>query len=267
MAIPMCGATARAVALISESTRVSSSGTGLSQKGNGTLTATPSGSTRLAYRTIMACGERPSPISTKSLSEWNKRAWTLLEGIRGSEQLHLLCAKNRVISVVDTAKRIKRLEKVRRLGRKKPELLSLFEDASAGHSLPFEGGGTLLAERTASRPGDTAVIWSLLCPKACGKEIYYDMAELLRRVAQGTGIRTYLLTATMPHLEVSGLHWGPTDAKTSKFGYRLGRRMVGLGIAVPVIPACIPHIIGPGPQLHYLPSPGRSVPLESGPTG
>ncbi|CAI6079330.1 unnamed protein product, partial [Clonostachys chloroleuca] len=52
------------------------------------------------------------------------------------------------------AKRIKRLEKVRHLGGKKPELLSFFADASAGHSLPFERGGTLLAERTASRPGD-----------------------------------------------------------------------------------------------------------------
>jgi hypothetical protein len=153
-------------------------------------------------------------------SKWNIRAWTLLEGIRGSEQLHLLCAKNRVISVKDMAKRMKLLEKVRRLGGKKSELLSLFENASAGHSLPFEKGGTFLAERKASRPGDIAVIWSLLCPKACGKEIYYDMAKLLGRVAQGHVIRACFLMKTMQRLKVPGLHWGPTGAKRRKFEYR-----------------------------------------------
>ncbi|RYP49710.1 hypothetical protein DL768_004646 [Monosporascus sp. mg162] len=157
-------------------------------------------------------------------SEWNKRAWTLLEGIRGTEQLHLLCAKDRVISVKDMARRMRRLEKVKLMGREKSELLGLFEKAPAGYSFPFESGGTLLAKRTASRPGDIAVIWSLLCPKACRKEICYDMAELLSRVAQGPGIRTCFLMATMPRLKMPGFRWGPTGAKTSRFNYRFSEK-------------------------------------------
>jgi hypothetical protein len=181
-------------------------------------------------RDIMDCVASRSEEDMVSLheawqnSEWNKRAWTLLEGVRGTGHLHLLCAKDRVVSVKDMIQRMRRLNKVRLWGQEDPELVSVFERDPADYSFPFEHAGTLLARRTASRPGDIPVIWSLLCPNACGNGIYDNMASLLRKVAQGPGIHTCFLMATMPRLRVPGFCWGPTGDPSSAFNYRASRK-------------------------------------------
>jgi hypothetical protein len=111
--------------------------------------------------------------------------------------------------------------KVKRWGQEESELLSLFERVPADYSFPFELGAILLSKRGASRgPRDIAIIWSLLCPRACGHETFDDMAQLLSKVAQGPGIHTGFLMATMPRLRVPGLCWGPTGDRTSEFNYR-----------------------------------------------
>ncbi|KAI9733269.1 MAG: hypothetical protein M1834_003353 [Cirrosporium novae-zelandiae] len=44
---------------------------------------------------------RESLLATLLVCDWNIRAWTLLEGMRGRESLHLLCQNNKITSVKD----------------------------------------------------------------------------------------------------------------------------------------------------------------------
>ena len=124
------------------------------------------------------CFKKLKALSFKVLvCDWNVRAWTLLEAIRGRRSIYLLCKYNKVLSLRET------LEIVHREGSISLSILfltaqhllpppdkdlnetfpsKLYFDMKSKGFVSIEEAGSLLSWRQASRPGDDIVIWSLL---------------------------------------------------------------------------------------------------------
>ncbi|KAI4235972.1 MAG: hypothetical protein LQ349_002831 [Xanthoria aureola] len=142
-------------------------------------------------------------ISTLLVCDWNIRAWTLLEAVKGKRQLYILTKSNHAVHFLDG---------VSLLVRAGP--LDLVVSLSAvDHLLPsptsntqsitsFEEVGHVLSHRHASREGDDIAIWSLL---STGRYLA-EMPELLRHVQV---IKTGFLISSSPRCTAEGFGWAP----------------------------------------------------------
>lgn len=168
---------------------------------------------------------RESILATVLVCDWNLRAWTLLEAIRGRNNIHLLCAKNEVINFKETLKAVHEAGRI--------DLATLF--LTTQHLMPhpppddwelFPGGGSvatdqdrkmemgfvdvgeaviLLSHRHASRDQDDIVIWSLLVDEKAIKDPIQIWKDQL-----GTTIPTGLLLSSAPRIQGHrGLGWAP----------------------------------------------------------
>ncbi|KAF1357136.1 hypothetical protein BDV97DRAFT_365815 [Delphinella strobiligena] len=119
-------------------------------------------------------------LSILLVCDWNVRAWTFLEAIRGRGNQHLLCKNDETISLSSL------INSVNQEGSM--ELASIFltsdhltvwdstfpnsdEDTQPRPPMVFlepEESACLLSRRYATRPGDDVTIWSLLC----GDQVY-----------------------------------------------------------------------------------------------
>jgi hypothetical protein len=170
------------------------------------------------------CFKRLKVLSFKVLvCDWNVRAWTLLEAIRGRRSIYLLCKYNKVLSLRET------LEIVHREGSISLSILfltaqhllpppdkdlnetfpsKLYFDMKSKGFVSIEEAGSLLSWRQASRPGDDIVIWSLLV----GDEKFNDAKSLwgskidsIQR-AVSTG---FLVSSASRVKDVPGMGWAP----------------------------------------------------------
>ncbi|KAK4942217.1 hypothetical protein LTR10_017974 [Elasticomyces elasticus] len=163
-------------------------------------------------------------LVTLLVSDWNMRAWTLLEAMRGRRSLYLLCLDDKVIRLYDV------LQTVYQKGRIDVAVPFL----TRSYLLPpdditdmelFEGGGSvadeedrliaegfisigeatvLLSHRHATRDEDDVLIWSLLIG-----DIEGDAAEMWKRQV-GKKIPTGALVSSAPRLQSTpGLRWAP----------------------------------------------------------
>lgn len=168
-------------------------------------------------------------LVTLIVSNWNLRAWTLLEAFRGRDAIYLLCKDNAVVSVKETAEVFHR-DGIIDLGLlllTVPHLLpssvkkgSQSWNENTQHSsdvtgylpshidgyLSVEAGGILLSHREASQPGDDIVIWSLL-----RHEKVFEDAESFWRSRDGRIVNTGYLLSSAPRLGVQGLGWAPAS--------------------------------------------------------
>lgn len=171
-------------------------------------------------------------LATLLVCDWNVRAWTFLESMRGRTNLHLLCKDNETVCLKSL------IESVNQDGS--TELAVLF--LTAQHLIPadiypieksskkswgydqgflnVEEAACLLSRRYASRPGDELVIWSLLC----GNQAYQDptafwkaqLTETYHPLVQSYpgrfGItRTGFLVSSAPRITGQrGLSWAPS---------------------------------------------------------
>ncbi|KAL7896207.1 hypothetical protein HDV63DRAFT_413242 [Trichoderma sp. SZMC 28014] len=163
-------------------------------------------------------------ISTVLVCDWNVRAWTLLEALRGRHNLHLLCKHDVVVSLRDVLRDVCNNGCI--------EVAALF--LSAQHLLPsqpyvhgksndhpsqstkwivdrrkgfvdIKEAASLLSHRHASRPGDEVVIWSLLT----GDKVFSEAESLW--LSQERGIPSGWLVSSYERLEhVKGLSWAPS---------------------------------------------------------
>jgi hypothetical protein len=143
-------------------------------------------------------------ISTLLVSDWTVRGWTLLEGIRGSRNIYLLCKHDRVVNL-------------------RVALLTLHERGavdiavllgSAQHLVPHadpavrksvEEGGYLLSRRHTSWPEDVIICWSLLTNSPPQRKA----ANLWQHQCQ---VRTGFLLSSAPRVhEVHGFGWAPAS--------------------------------------------------------
>lgn len=141
-------------------------------------------------------------LSTWLVSDWSVRAWTLLEGVRGSQNLHLLCANDKFVSVKSIITRIMDEGSIA-LATLSLATLPFMTSPNIDAPKPsFELAGSFLAHRHASRTGDMTIILSLLC----GDRVFTDMKSLLLHI--GT-IKTGFLMSSAPRLSTIGFRWAP----------------------------------------------------------
>lgn len=164
-----------------------------------------------------------SILAALLVCDWNVRAWTLLEAMRGRHNIQILCKNEQVIPLKDL------LEEVHQRGSL--SLAGLF--ATAQHLLPaqqpppgstphqylderakgfvnVEEAACLLSHRHASRPGDEVIIWSLLC----GPIVRHSAIEFWRQRVDHV-VLTGFLVSSCPRVHAplsitrSGFGWAP----------------------------------------------------------
>jgi len=168
-------------------------------------------------------------LTTLLVCDWNVRAWTLLEAMRGRRNLHLLCKDDSIISLIEI------LQGIHLYGRIDLGILAIESrqlmpaiDIRAGRpwnrmkgdkdyndpDLIVEGitdpfdAASLLSHRHASRPGDNIVIWSLICSRS-----FFDDASSLwinAILPEDRPIPTGFLISSLPRIQKEGLSWAPS---------------------------------------------------------
>lgn len=172
---------------------------------------------------------RETILAILLVSDWNVRAWTLLEAMRGRRNIYILCKHNDVVSLRESLAAVLRDGSV--------DLVALF--LATQHLLPYSGqdlpgiddppdetetnqgvierkryirgyieveeAACLLSHRHASRPGDEVVIWSLLN----GNKASYSPVQFWKsRVGQK--VSTGFLMSSAPRIRGHrGLGWAP----------------------------------------------------------
>ena len=140
-------------------------------------------------------------LSILLVCDWNVRAWTMLEAIRGRRNVHLLCKNGKVMSMIDLFHKI--------LDEGAIDLAVLL--GSAQHLLPYsdataklsiEDAGFLLSQRHASRPSDEVVIWGLL-NNLPGDQSAFNLWKSQTRV------RTGFLMSSASRLTSEKYRWAP----------------------------------------------------------
>ena len=150
---------------------------------------------------------KESILATVLVCDWNIRAWTFLESLRGRHDIHLLCKNNATISFKEV------VQDVANFGSIDLGILSF----TVPHMLPENTGytdtwsreeiGQVLSCRPASRPGDDVVIWSLLF----AGEAYEFSEQLWRHNVRipDNAVQTGFLMSSAPRLQIRGLSWAP----------------------------------------------------------
>ncbi|KAF2228424.1 hypothetical protein EV356DRAFT_581599 [Viridothelium virens] len=145
-------------------------------------------------------------LATLLVCDWNVRAWTMLESVRGQRNVHLLCAKNQTVSFAELVHNI--LSK----GALDIAILSI----TSMHLLvrTWQGkfnivhAGAILSHRYATRVGDDVVIWSLMSAKQ--KSGITSDPLVFWKASQGCFLNTGYLMSSVPRLtDTKGLNWAP----------------------------------------------------------
>jgi hypothetical protein len=158
-----------------------------------------------------------SVLAALLVCDWNVRAWTLLEAMRGRRSLHLLFKDEKIVPLKQILENVHHKVSI--------DLAILF--CTAQHLMPFQlspnnnpnpynrmlhGGyvlveeaGCILGHRYATREGDGVVIWSLLCDaKASHSAVDFWSTRINR------SLNTGFLMSSVPRIKNhAGLSWGP----------------------------------------------------------
>ena len=143
-------------------------------------------------------------FTTFLVCDWNIRAWTYLESVRGRGRSHILCKDNKAISFQDIVKDIVHNGAVE-LG-----ILCLtvphatMPQFRPAENMDVEPAGSVLSHRPASRPGDDVVIWSLLI----SNKLLTTAKDFWRNQKY---VNTEFLLSSAPRLTLRGLSWAPAS--------------------------------------------------------
>jgi hypothetical protein len=150
--------------------------------------------------------------------DWNVRAWTFLESMKGRNNVRILCKNDTTLSVREIMNRVYAEGRIE-IGILCHLLSNFLPRVGDGHEktpmdrflrsddILNEISGTLLSYRPASRPGDDIVIWSLLLG---GDQIFYDPVDFWRSRI-GTSIFTGFLISSAGRCKGKGLSWAPAS--------------------------------------------------------
>ncbi|KAF1346542.1 hypothetical protein BDV97DRAFT_391530 [Delphinella strobiligena] len=138
--------------------------------------------TLVCDRDVMQIDMSQPTLKTKEIllavllaSDWNTRAWTFLEAMRGRANIHVLCKGDKVLSLSSLIKDVNQNGSI--------DIAVLF--LTAQHlsptrgvypHVPLEEAACLLSHRHASRENDNVIIWGLLA----GEEHVSDATSLWR---------------------------------------------------------------------------------------
>ncbi|KAL9625871.1 MAG: hypothetical protein Q9160_000191 [Pyrenula sp. 1 TL-2023] len=160
-----------------------------------------------------------SILAALLVCDWNIRAWTLLEGVKGARNPHILCKDDHVISLFEVIELIYTSSRLS-LGGLSLTIHHLINRETRAQkngwkyiefSYPefgdytIEDAASLLDHRHASRAGDELVIWSLLTG-----EVAYTPREFWSRWNDRRFVRTAFLISDSPRMTgVPGRSWAP----------------------------------------------------------
>ncbi|KAF8857850.1 hypothetical protein BDZ45DRAFT_422888 [Acephala macrosclerotiorum] len=161
-----------------------------------------------------------SILAVLLVCDWNVRAWTLLEAMRGRRNIHLLFKHNAILPFKSLLSTV--------LHEGSIDLAVLF--LTAQHLIPHQvapnqninaynrmlnGGfinveeaGCLLNYRYATRPGDGVVIWSLMCEEKASHSAIEFWRSRIDRI-----LKTGFLMSSVPRIgdreDIPGFNWAP----------------------------------------------------------
>lgn len=149
-------------------------------------------------------------VATLAVCDWNVRAWTLLEGMRGRWNLHVLCKDNHVISLVDVLNDVLAYSNLTLVS----PCLALQHYNPTGRR-PVEGeippvkieqATCLLNHRHATKDRDVTMIWSLVC----GSQLVKASVDFWKS-KMGSPLATGFLVSSSPRLQDQhGFSWAPS---------------------------------------------------------
>ena len=164
-------------------------------------------------------------MATLLVCDWNIRAWTLLESIKGSRNLHLLTKHNRAQRFMTGLMLLYEYGSIDLV-----VLLSAAEhlipstSSTMERSIPFEEVGHTLSHRHASREGDDIIIWSLLSVGRPHRRIESFVCDV-------QAIRTGFLLSSSPRSDLEGFTWAPKTPRLREI----------LGYTYPIKPLADEH--------------------------
>lgn len=167
-----------------------------------------------------------SLLATFFVCDWNVRAWTLLEAMKGSHAIHLLCKSNKIISLRDILTEIHQNGSVD-IGilclttqHLIPSSYDAFRRSSSRQST--EVAGSLLSHRHATRENDDIVIWSLLSSTS----VFHNAEEMWKSKIRHRIATAYLISNT-PRLSVQGFSWAPKTPYVRSLGHGPSTDLLG----------------------------------------
>jgi len=158
-------------------------------------------------------------ITVLLVCDWNLRAWTFLESMRGRGRIHVLCNNEKTVSLQDVLKLVHQSGHIdiTVLAFTSEHLLpwrDMSDSSIPGYDpdllpLSISQATSLLVNRHASRPGDDVVIWTLLA----GKHPFSDSVDFWKEKWRNLEeIQTGFLMSDLPRLSnVPGLRWAPSQ--------------------------------------------------------
>lgn len=160
--------------------------------------------------------KQESILAVTLFSDWNTRAWTLLESIKGRNNIFLLCKDRKTVNFRDLLRNVVgggRLDVAVFIwhiyhmlpAQPIPEGMSKAYHDLAKIRVPADIG-SLLSYRPASRLGDDFVIWSLL-DNATDKPI--SNAKSFWQSQVGRTLSTGYLLSSAKRIHIKGLSWAP----------------------------------------------------------
>ncbi|KAK8069018.1 hypothetical protein PG994_005634 [Apiospora phragmitis] len=177
---------------------------------------------------------KESLVVAAILSDWNARAWTLLESMKGRQNMHLLCKDNKTIDfqkilmdlidhghleIIVFVWHVYHMLPSNESTMRRPRVL---EDTG---KLTIATIGSLLSYRPASRNGDDFVIWSLLIdPDRDPTD--RSSAKAFWKGQIGRYINTGYLMSSARRLKSKGLGWAPISPYLAR-----ERLSTGMGFA------------------------------------
>ena len=166
-------------------------------------------------------------LVTVLLSDWNVRAWTYLESMRGRNHLYLLCKRNTCINFLDLVKDVcsEGCIDIAILSLAAPHMLT-WDGSSpsliSNEAMSLELAGSTLSHRPASRKGDDLVIWSLLIgldndssmplPFEGVEQDSEEFYSSFWKAFVNRQITTGFLISSAPRLTIPSLTWAPRTA-------------------------------------------------------
>lgn len=148
-----------------------------------------------------------SLIATFLVCDWNVRAWTMLEAVKGCGNLHLLCQRGNTLPLQGCIRRLVDGGSIdmATILLAAQHLLPVASGAREPPSRELDTAGAALIYRHATREGDDLVIWSLLtnqAPRATVAGFWESMV--------GRKLHTGFLVSTIRRLRgVAGFSWAP----------------------------------------------------------
>ncbi|KAJ5982183.1 hypothetical protein N7451_012283 [Penicillium sp. IBT 35674x] len=147
-------------------------------------------------------------VATLTVCDWNVRAWTLLEGMRGRTKLHILCKDNHIISLVDVLNEVLASSNLTLVS---PCLALQHYTPTDYYTIEFppvmiEQATCLLNHRHATKERDVTVIWSLVC----GSKVFKSSEDFWKSKI-GEPLATGFLVSGAPRLkDHRGFSWAPS---------------------------------------------------------